>query len=230
MISEPRWVSFGRFERDSPPLHQTITLSRGDGGPISPELLPTSLHGLEAKISEVKPGETYELKVSMLPPWPNGKFSEALTIKTGLEQSKSITVHVNGLAKPRLTSSPRRLSLPLGGKQESRRQVYLRWDKDKPAKILSVTCSIPELKVETNEGEKGQTITITVPAEFKRPRGSHKLTIRTDDKEVPTYTVRIIYTGDSRSASARRGPLGTTPQASQRRNRGPRKPVKPIAR
>ena len=98
---DPPGLNFGQIKPTSPTVNRSLTLMRGDAGPISPELLPFSNPGLEAQICEIEPGERYELEVSFGPPYPAGKIQEVLHLMTGVDEAPQMDIHVRGYVKDR---------------------------------------------------------------------------------------------------------------------------------
>ncbi len=193
MHMTPSRADFGRISRQSPTLYRTIMITAADGGPIAPEVAPRGHGGLDAQICEIEPGRRYELVVSLTPPWDRQRIRSVLRIKTGVEDAPEQMVNVHGSIIPRLTALPGRLRVPLGQPNDIERTVRLRWDDGKPANILEVTSTIPQASVRFENGEREQRIVVSLPAGTKRSPGRHKLTIRTDDSEVPTLYVPIDF-------------------------------------
>ncbi|MBN2448410.1 MAG: hypothetical protein JXO22_16910, partial [Phycisphaerae bacterium] len=91
---EPTILNFGQVARDAESVTKTVMIKRGDGGPLNPELVTPSRDGLSAKLTEIQPGEQYELEVTLTPPWPNGTLSTAVLLKTGLKDIVQESVRV----------------------------------------------------------------------------------------------------------------------------------------
>ena len=68
-------LNFGRIHRDTTAVTKKILLSRGDGGPIAPELMHIPHSGIHAQIRTIQDGSLYELTATISPPWPNGRGS-----------------------------------------------------------------------------------------------------------------------------------------------------------
>ena len=93
---KPTRVRFGKIPPDSPTLYRTVTLKRGDGGPIAPEVEPARQPGLYAQICEIEPGEHYELEISIAPPFSGGRLKDVLYLKTGVEETPEMRLLVTG--------------------------------------------------------------------------------------------------------------------------------------
>lgn len=204
----PARVNFGNIARNSATQYKTITLTRGDGGPITPTVgRPAKTAGLDAQICEVEPGDHYELELSVGPPWPQGGFKDILTINTGLDIAPEITLLVTGTVAQRLTARPTRLDLPVERAEAMESRVDLNWSDGSPGRILEATCSIPESTVRVEEEDGKQVLVLTVPAGSEGIAGRHQITIKTDDSEVPTYSIPVQF---RQQRGARALPSGKT--------------------
>lgn len=97
----PSVVNLGQIAPTSPTVNRSLTLMRGDAGPIAPELLSITTPGLDAQVCEIEPGEHYELEVSFEPPHPSGKIQGALHLSTGVDEAPSMDIFVRGYVKSR---------------------------------------------------------------------------------------------------------------------------------
>ena len=191
---KPSRVNFGSVARTSATQYKTVTLLRADGGPISPEVKRSKLAGLNAQICEIEPGDHYELEISVGPPWPQGAFKDVLYLSTGVDVSPEATILITGTVAQRLTAVPSRFVFPKELKEESERSVHLQWADDaEPAKILEATSTIPEANVRVEDRDGKQILVVTLPTGSGRIAGSHAVTIKTDDQEVPTFSVPITF-------------------------------------
>ena len=88
-------LSFGAIGSEAGPQKRTIPIMRGDGGPIAPTVITPIPSGMEAIVREIKPGERYELEVTLQPPWTAGPFHGLLTLSTGVPEAPKETVRVS---------------------------------------------------------------------------------------------------------------------------------------
>ena len=68
---QPAAISFSQIERDAETQRKTIKITRGEGGPLAPELSPVEHENVKASLREIERGEIYELDIELNPPWPN---------------------------------------------------------------------------------------------------------------------------------------------------------------
>lgn len=191
--ANPRNVSFGRLKRGGPPEYRYITLGRGDGGPISPEVTLGALPGIDAQVCEVVPGEEYELAVWVGSPWPSGRIRDLLRLSTGVDEAPEITLHVSGETVPRLSAVPGTLAFPLERKEEIVRTTRLNWDDGKPSNVLEVVSSLPEAQVRLEQDGKTQKIVVTMPPGSDPVKGRANITVKTDDPASPEISIPMVF-------------------------------------
>lgn len=226
-------VNFGSISRSSATKYQVVTLTRGDGGPITPKVFPPKQPGLHAQVCEIEPGEHYELEVSAGPPWPSDSFRDTLRIKTGVEEAPEMAISITGNVIPRLTAVPKRIVFPMNRTKELEEVVNLRWGDGKPANILEATTNVPGASVRIEGSQRSQRLVMTVPADSKRYPGAQTVTITTDDPDLPTFSIPVGFqrdTGARAAAARRRGQRDSVRAPATRRKTGGPKRTKPIER
>ena len=90
----PNHVNFGNVSHEASTLQKTISLTRGDGGPLNPKLAPINTPGVEASIKEIEPGERYELVVKLTPPLRSPRLAATLRLETGAAEAPAVTIPV----------------------------------------------------------------------------------------------------------------------------------------
>lgn len=214
-------VAFDPIERTAGPQSKTIALHRGDGGPISPEVIPVKTEGVKTALREVKPGEHYELDVTLSPPWPNGRINELITIKTGVAEMPEHSVHVTADVTPRVGALPDRFTIALQRPEARDYPVVVMWEKNASQKAVDAQVDDPQLSVGIEEKQNVQRVVLHVPAGYQRSGADPVVTVRTDDAEVPEFTVPIAFV---------QAPERTTAKAASRPARPPRKQLAKPAR
>jgi len=186
-------VSFGEIQGSADAQRKTVTITRGDGGPLAPELLPSDHPNVQVALREIEPGECYELDVVMSPPWPKNRTVRAnLTLKTGVPEAPEDTIRVYARIAPRLRAIPAHLRLPREIKSELERKVRLMWSGGNPGQILEATTSDARMSVRIEEENGQQVVVLQVPADYTPPaRGSAFVTVKTDDPEAPTLSIQV---------------------------------------
>jgi hypothetical protein len=194
LTAEPSRVSFGRVKRDEKTHYQTVTLVRGDAGPIQPEVVPFKYSGLEAKICEIEPGELYELEVSVGPPYPNDRFRHMLQLRTGVEEAPEMTLMLYGTMLERLAATPSRLLFPSEFPETVTKSVRLKWSSGPEGRILGATCNIPQADVQLEKDRSGNAVVkVTIPEGTKPITGTRELVVQTDDPELIRLKIPIRF-------------------------------------
>ncbi|MBN2448459.1 MAG: hypothetical protein JXO22_17160 [Phycisphaerae bacterium] len=170
---------------------RTLVLTRGDGGPLALELLPSPSPRLTASLREIEPGERYELDVEYAPPWPNKSLTSALRIKTGVPEAPLDTLRVYGTVRARLQPTPAAVNIPSNVPRDSQLRVALRWSGGAPGHVLEAKTDDPDLTATIEDDGDKQSLVVNVPRGYKIPRGKHQvnITLKTDDPLVPALTV-----------------------------------------
>ncbi len=220
-------VSFGQIERTSESMRKTVTITRGDGGPLAPELMPVDDPHVRASLREIEPGERYELDIEIGPPWPQSRAVQAnLKLKTGLSEAPEETLRVYGRIAPRLRALPNRFSVPQNLKAERDLRVSLVWSGGDPANILEATTSDPQTSVRVEENNNRQTIVLRVPPEYTPPtRGGAYVTVTTDDPEAPTLRIQVYASRISQRTP--QSPVNVTRPSARPTMRPVQPPAKP---
>ena len=198
MKLKPTRLSFGKISRTDGPHVKTVAISRGDGGPIAPELEPIKGQVVTAEVREIEPGEKYELEVTLVPPFKSNRVHQRLTLKTGIPQAPATLIQVYASLDPLVTAYPQRVLVPRERDSEWTTTVRLTWtDGSSTHKVVSATVNDPDLKVEPDPDDPLQVL-LNVPADWDLKRGSRTLMIKTDDEAAPSVRVHVRMGGKNR--------------------------------
>lgn len=189
---KPSTIRFSQLSRDAGPQQMTVTITRGDGGPLALEVLPPSDPNLRASLREIEPGERYELDIEVTPGWSKGVWRTNLMLKTGIAEVPQEKIAVYGFIVPRLRTMPRRFTIPRNLPAERELRARLLWSNKRPSQILEVTSSDPNTPVRIEERNEQQYVVLSVPAGYQAPvRPRPVVTLKTDDPEVPTLQIQV---------------------------------------
>ncbi len=217
MRTDPQRVSFGQVKRLSGEQRQTIRILRGDGGPITPEVVSTGNPQIDTELREITAGESYELDVIIRPPWPNAPMRGTVVLATGIEEIGRQEVMVYVPIEQRVRANPPRLSIKPADEEGQAQDMVLRftWSDEEPAgKITEATVNNSDLSVSVEEQAGAEVVVLHVPAGFEMRRGERcNVTIRTDDPGVPMLRVPV-WAGSGRGRPVGRPGLKTTPSAA----------------
>ncbi len=238
---EPATINFAQIERTAEAQHKIFKITRGEGGPLAPELLPIKHENVKASLLEIEKGEAYELDVELAPPWPNRAISTYLTIKTGVEQVPEEKLRVYARIAARLRAAPTRFTVPRNLESEMDLKARLMWSGDNPGKILEVTSSDPKTSAGFEEKNGQQFIVLHVPKGYVPvPRSRTFVMVKTDDKAAPELKINVNAARPPRSKEASRpsatptgkkptirriNPLGKTKKPNAEPAKKPAKPT-----
>jgi hypothetical protein len=227
---EPTSVVFGHLVRSDGPQKKTITITRGDGGPLAPELMPVGNPNVEALLREIEPGEKYELDIKVTPDWPRRSLNTNLVLKTGVAEAPEEKIRVYASLAPRLRVVPVRFQVPESVPEERDLRARLVWSKNKPAQILEVTSSDPSTTVRIEEQNNWQQVILHIPAGYKPPlRPRPVVTLKTDDPEVPKMEIEVWQAPKRRASPTLTGAGRVPPRLATRPAFGIR-PGRPTSR
>jgi hypothetical protein len=205
-------VNFGDISRDAADNQvKSIIIKRGDAGPISPRVASTGNEKITAEIKELEAGESYELVVTIHPPWPSGLLRGNLVLETGIEQAATESLPVSARIAARLTANPNRFSVPQQHSNDMDLRATLAWSHDKaPGNVTAVHCTDPGLSAEMKEQDATTVVILHIPADYEIKAGTRNaVVVSTDDSESPTleipvYPIRSSPTVQPASAPAAR--------------------------
>ena len=211
MTTDPENINLGPVKRDAGVQKTLVKIARGDAGPVKPKVLTTGSPQIEAELSEIEPGEKYELTIiSAAPPWPNGMLRGALQIETGVEQEPVKNIPVYATVLPRLQTVPQKFMLRADTPSELKLVARLNWDDDKPGKILEASVNDPQLTARIEEQSDRQVVVLNVPAGYKSAqKAGTQVTLKTDDPAVLTFQIPVFVMGMQPQPT----PTGLTPRA-----------------
>jgi hypothetical protein len=193
--ANPRILRFGPVRHGDPAQSKTFRIARGDGGPLAPEVVPPAGSGVQAELSEITPGEVYDLKVTMTPPWPQARKGYALNLKTGIPEAPEMSLPVQINVIPRLQAKPGRYSFATPGDSPMEASVALVWDGEEAGSILGATTKDPNLNVRVEEANGQQRVFVQVPAGYEPPRVPPAVVVRTDDLKASQLRIPISFKG-----------------------------------
>lgn len=190
----PVYANFGQLERDSESQTRTLTITRGDGGPIAPEIVADEQAPYTAALREIVPGEKYELDVTVHQPINMSSLYGAIVLKTGVPEMPEDKINVMARMAPRLRAMPPNIVLRPEAAAGSRHRIMLIWSGEVPGRIVGAESTDPRLEVSVKDEQGRQEVWLTVPEDYT-PAGTKYVTIRTNDRQSPQVRVPVIATG-----------------------------------
>jgi hypothetical protein len=240
---EPASANFAQIPRKAPAQTKTVTLTRGDAGPLTPRVLsinsspfkpglrasevsasqaaPPANPAIKAELREIEAGERYELDVTVSPPWPNSMLQGSVTVQTGIAEAPQEVIPVSVTLAPRLAVQPQLLRIPPQVDSDLDLTAKLIWSDNNPGKVVETTVNDAKLQVQAEDLDGQPVVVLHVPAGYQPSRSAGLfVTVKTDDPEAPTLQIQIAGRQASPTMLAPRG-TATRPALT------PAKPVEP---
>ena len=104
-------MNFGRVS-GTEAEQRSISIARADGGPLKPEAPGDLPQGVGVSIKEIKPGDAYELVVTLTPPLKPGRLHTNLQVKTGVPEAPTFAVPLFATIGAPARARPARDSAP----------------------------------------------------------------------------------------------------------------------
>lgn len=195
MRIQPDRAAFGRVKRNSDATTKTLTLTRGDGGPINPSVHSTGRSNVSAAVREIEPNEKYELDITVAPPWPNSRINGQVLLDTGVEESPRQRVTYYGAVDPRLQAQPARIQIPADYELGSELTATLNWSTDRPpGHVTDVRITIPNATARVEERNENQVLVVELPQGYEPARRRlYHVMVQTDDPQVKQLRVPIYF-------------------------------------
>jgi len=187
-----RGVNFGMVSGKGGAQEKTLEITRGDGGPLKPKLLPVAMKNLRAELEEVEPGERYKLKATLTPPFETTRVASNLEIETGVSEAPIVKIPVYMRVAPKVMAQPRALRLPAELKEDWQRTIRVIWDDNESHEITGVESDAPDMNVELAEQDGEQVVNVRIAAAPELETRQRVVKIHTNDSESPLVTVSVI--------------------------------------
>ncbi|MCH7812711.1 MAG: hypothetical protein IID40_01695 [Planctomycetes bacterium] len=210
-----KFVRFPPARMSDPAQSQTITIERGDGGPLDLKIISPNIAGADASLRVLEPGERYELTLTMSPPRPANKKRILWKLETGVPEAPKVSLSAYLTVTPRVKAVPPKFTLPNSVASDTQRRVRLVWDGQPAGKILGASLSDKKLSVTVEQVKGRDVIVLDIPAGYQRSRANLAVVVRTDDATMPRLRIPI---SPGRRVSARRPAKPASVTAKQRPN------------
>lgn len=201
-VIQPNRLNFGKISRQTASKKMSVTITKGDGGPITPKIKDADkLKGIDAKLIEVEKGEKYTLEATLVPPFSGKRVTETLEIETGVADAPVVRLPAFATMQPRVVATPYRIQLPAEPQDGWEGRVKLVWDSEPLPKITDVSVNEPSMAVRTENKNGEQWIVVSLKKDYSPLLTARLVTVTTDDKENPSIRIPVVA---QRAAAARR--------------------------
>ncbi len=204
----PGGVQFGDVKRDSGPLTKTITITRGDGGPLKPRVLAASISEYtlknagevklsepEANLREVKAGKEYELSLTIRPPWPTGAINGEVRLATGFGPQPECKVSFSARMQPRLKLVHQSVAVARVRSEPVSWSAELEWSSESPAGKIASVKAPDGVTAAVEERQGRQVLVVQFSPEYPAPpKGKFAVVwLTTDDPLVPKLRANVPF-------------------------------------
>lgn len=188
----PSALNFGLIDPESKEVSQTVSILRGEGGPIAPKLMRSQLPGLTADIKEVRPGEHYEMTARLTMPLAMGQLNGILMLETGVPEAPNEAVRVIGTVSKHVQVVPEAIRLPAKIRGATNRTAVVLWHGSATSKILSASCDDPKLEATVQIQGRSQEVHVKAPNGYELPDPPPTILIKTSDPAKPELRIPIL--------------------------------------
>jgi hypothetical protein len=193
----PNDVLFGRLSSadvSDDVLVKKVTIHNNMDLPSKMTDVTISPAAFRAQLQEIKPGRQYELTVRAVQPLPAGPISGFVEMNTGLVEHPRLVIHVTAFMTPDVEVTPSIVTMALGRRATTQRQLYVKNNTKNPIKVSDLSCTSKALNLSMRETSPGMSflINIDVPLDYKAPPEGDRLTLKTDNVNNPLLTVNIV--------------------------------------
>jgi hypothetical protein len=149
----------------------------------------------QTSLKTIKPGNEYELQVTLVPPSKSGTITVPITLKTSATNLPAITITGVAAVQAPITASPSEITLSPGPLRSGvQARVTIQNNCSKPLSLSGTTVNIPGVVAKLREIQPGLQFVLTAdfPTGFLLQNGAGvRVRIQTDNPEVPVITVPI---------------------------------------
>lgn len=192
-MTPPGGVYFGSITADGA-VKRSVTIDCAAETPIVLKDPVVSAKVFTVELAEIEKGKKYELHVATLPPLGAALNQAEITITTDCKEQPTLTFPVTAYVKPRVEITRPIVEVPTPVATDYKTPVGLRNTGTTSVSITNIESSDPVIatNVEAQQPGRDYRVWITIPKGTEIPPAGDTLTIFTDDKEFPKFSVRIV--------------------------------------
>lgn len=232
-------VNFGQLDARSERTESVVIKNIMKDRDIRLKLTRDDVPPYKLKLEELEPGKAYKLSATTHPPLKAGSQARLAYLETDLDFMKRLKIRLNGYVVPPVRVTPSVLYVSPKIPLETKRDVLVTYQKDKPVKVTKIECDDERIKwerVEPTEGQQRRITTahrlrFTVPPGKDIPEGGLVVKIHTDSDvagyEVLNLPIRPQPQRSTRAAAAQRALQARQAQLA-REQAAKRATVKPV--
>lgn len=223
----PRSAAFGRVtvEQAKKGLVRKLTIVNNVEGELKLADLKSTNPAFKVDIEPIEEGKKYELTITTVPPLHPGNNTAQIMLSTGLKEMPALKIPAYAYITSPVDVTPPNLSLPTNRTATFTRQLYVRSNTNTPVKLSDLKATNSEIQLELTDIKQGKMyrLSVTVPPTYEPPPGGDKITVKTDNQEVPLLTVPVVQ---GRATLAPRRAAGTLNKPTRRVIQSPVAPAR----
>ena len=201
---KPRKASFGRVMNDHEQVRRLTIINNTDQTPHLTDIRSTN-PVFRATIRAIDSPKRFELIVTAVPPFKDGRNSGRITLSTGIADLPTLDVFVSAYRAPPVDVRPRRVRIPAeSGDEPLVRKLFVRnQNRSRPLHLTHVRVSNPAIRIRLIEQQPGIAFQIVLrfPAGYLPPPAGDRVTFNPDEPTTPEVSIPIEASG----AAARGG-------------------------
>lgn len=152
---------------------------------------------VSAKLTAIKPGQEFEVRMETVPPLSPGNGEAVVTIKTSLQQMPVLTINGLLFSRPAVLALPGAIMVqqgPLTGVETNMVRVINYSYAHPTLTLTNLSINAPGVGVKMREGPaKSYQIMLTFPPGFVVPKGTNvELTVETSHPQFPVLKIPVI--------------------------------------
>ena len=191
----PTSANFGKVTTNEP-RERVLKITNNTDKPLELNLTKTEDQIFRFDLVEKKPGQEYELRVKMDPPYVPGAPRGMTTLVTNLKQQKDINIRVSARIPGRLEVQPPAILFDSEKHKDRGYSRPIRFTNygSNPVHLLGVASDDPQsIQVAMKERTAGRayTVNVEIPAGYTPPDTGRTITLKTDDPDKPTITIPV---------------------------------------
>jgi hypothetical protein len=195
---EPANVAFNRLE-EQVETEKVLKIQSNVDAPLELADLASSNKTFVPTLREKVPGKIYELVVKAVPPFSPGANTGRITLKTNYPEKPTLEIHAYAFAPEIVEVTPPSITVPMGSLKPLKRKVQVKCHQGKPFKISNPQATQAGVKCQITELQPGKVYELVVdfPPGFKAAPTGERVTIKTDNEQMPLVNIPITMQGGS---------------------------------
>lgn len=172
---------------------KTLTITNELKDPVVIKSAVSKSKSYHVELREVEKGRRYELDVTTVPPVEDIAQQQIVELETDDPEFPMARVRIYTIVRPRVMIAPPLLRFAMPIKKTVRHRIEVRNTGSTLVHVTSVKTSVPGLKTEIDEIQKGVTyaVLVTLPEGADLPDVGVVVTVHTDDPEFAELVTRL---------------------------------------